>query len=700
MSAAFGVDCGAGDSPKGVRRYAVAGLPVLVGIAIQVALAPHPNLTIPLLISLLAVIVTANLAGRAPALLATAASFLVDWYFFAQPRLSFALPNAPDVWRLAAFAAAGTAISLLSHRLSGTRRLPRLALLLASSLFLVIVAALVWFDFTNSRAAESSVEHTYQVLNASQLLFSTIEDVDSRQRGYLLTGEQQFLDRYRELASAEPAALQQLRDLAKDNAAQQARLADLQRLVNARILELEEGISARRNQGMQAGIDAVQAGESAHLMRDIRSVLAALEADEHGLLTQHTHAAVAEAARTRGALTMGAAGLVALLIFAGVVIESDVGKLSASEQILRRHADLLDKTPEPIIVWQLGGVIEYWNHGAEELFGFSCQQAVGRILNELLQPIHPLGISAIEELLVRDGAWIGELVHRIDGREIVVQSRIALVTELNGRKIALQANRDITREKQAREEIQKLNGQLEERVKESSAQLLASDKELEAFAYSVSHDLRAPLRGIDGWSLALLEDYGPALAPEALQYLERVRTESQCLRLLTNDLLTLARLSRVELRHEQVDLTSLARAISGRLREVESKRALDFVIEDGISAAGDSHLLDIALSNLMSNAVKFTAPRSQALIEFGQTKMNEERAFYVRDNGVGFDMAYAGGLFGTFQLSHKYTEFPGTAIGLATAQQVLRRHGGRIWADAQPNQGATFYFTVGTEASG
>jgi K+-sensing histidine kinase KdpD len=177
MSAAFGIDCRAGDSPKGVRRYAVAGLPVLVGIAIQVALAPHPNLTIPLLISLLVVIVTANLAGRAPALLATAASFLVDWYFFAQPRLSFALPDAPDVWRLAAFAAAGTAISLLSHRLSGTRRLPRLALLLASSLFLVIVAALVWFDFTNSRAAESSVEHTYQVLNASQLLFSTIEDV-------------------------------------------------------------------------------------------------------------------------------------------------------------------------------------------------------------------------------------------------------------------------------------------------------------------------------------------------------------------------------------------------------------------------------------------------------------------------------------------------------------------------------------------
>ena len=415
---------------------------------------------------------------------------------------------APDVWRLAAFAAAGTAISLLSHRLSGRRRPPRLALLLASSLFLVIVAALVWFDFTNSRAAESSVEHTYQVLNASQLVFSTIQDADSRQRGYLLTGEQQFLDRYRELASAEPAALQRLRNLTQNNAAQQARLADLQRLVNARMIQLEQGISARRSQGMQAGIDAVRAGESAHLMRDIRATLAALEAEEHRLLSQRTHAAAAQAARTREALGMGTAGLVALLIFAGIVIESDVGKLRASEQTMRRQADLLDKARGPIIVWQLGGVIEYWNHGAEELFGFTCQQAVGRMHNDLLQPIHPLGISAIEELLVRDGAWSGELTHRIDGREIIVQSRMTLVTDPDGRKTVLKTNRDITREKQAQEEIQQLNRHLEQRVKDRTAQLEASNKELESFVYSVSHDLRAPLRGIDGWSLALLEDYG------------------------------------------------------------------------------------------------------------------------------------------------------------------------------------------------
>ena len=571
--------------------------------------------------------------------------------------------------------------------------------MLAASLFLVIVAAIAWFDFASAREAERSVEHTYQVLNASQLLFSTIQDADSRQRGYLLTGEPQYLSRYRELIAEEAADMRELRSLTRDNPAQRRRLAELGRAVDARLAQLGQGISARREQGIQAAIETVRAGEGAHLMRDIRDILAALEAEEHRLLSQRTQAAAAEADRTRWVLAMGTALLVSLLIFAGVIIESDVGKLQVSERMLRRQADLLDKAPGPIIVWQLGGAIEYWNRGAEDLFGITAQQAVGRIHDDLLHPLHPLGMPAVQQELERDGEWRGELTHVVDGREIVAESHMTLVTEPDGRRTVLKTNRDITEEKRAQEEIRRLNQDLEERVRDRTAQLEASNKELETFAYSVSHDLRAPLRGIDGWSLALLEDYGPQLDPNARQYLERVREETQRMGRLIDDLLKLSRLTRVELQRQSVDLTSLARAIACRLREADTRRGMDFIIQDGLAAGGDTRLLEIVLSNLLGNAVKFTGPRAQARIEFGQGRHRDQLAFYVRDNGVGFDMAYAGTLFGAFQRLHKYSEFPGTGIGLATAQRVLQRHGGRIWAEARPDEGATFYFTIGTEAS-
>jgi PAS domain S-box-containing protein len=684
----------------GIRRHAVAGLAVLAGIGIQAALNPSPSLVIPLLVSLLAVIVTVYFAGRGPALFATGASLLASCYFFAYPRFSFAVAATGDRWSLAIFTGCGIGVSLLSHRLSRTRHFPRVALMLASSLLLFIVALLVWFDFQSSREAEGWVEHSYQVLNASQLLFSTIQDADSRQRGYLLTGEQPYLDRYRELMSGEPAAMQKLRNLVRDNPAQQTRMLELERAVDARMTQLEQGISARREQGIEAAVDVVRGGEGAHLMRDIRTILPALEAEEYRLLNQRTQAAAAQAARTRGALAGGTALLVVLLIFAGVVIERDVSKLRDSERMLRRQADLLDKAQGPIIAWQLGGAIEYWSHGAEELYGLSRREALGSSYEDLLHPTNSPGIVDIQELLQRDGNWNGELTHAIGGRQIVVESRMTVVRAPDGRKTVLNANRDITEEKRAQQEIRQLNRKLEQRVKDRTVQLEATNHELEAFAYSVSHDLRAPLRGIDGWSLALLEDYGPQLDSEGRQYLERVRSETQRMGLLIDDLLTLSRLTRLELRHESVDLTVLARTIECRLREAEPNRSMDFIIQDGLTTVGDAHLLDIALSNLLSNAVKFTGLRAVARIEFAQTRGEHELAFYVRDNGVGFDMAYANTLFGAFQRLHKSSEFPGTGIGLATAERVLRRHGGRIWADARPDAGATFYFTIGTERSG
>jgi P-type Cu+ transporter len=249
-------------------------------------------------------------------------------------------------------------------------------------------------------------------------------------------------------------------------------------------------------------------------------------------------------------------------------------------------------------------------------------------------------------------------------------------------------------QKEAEEEIRRLNQTLEQRVQERTAQLEAANKELEAFSYSVSHDLRAPLRGIDGWSLVLLEDYAGKLDEQGRQSLNRVRAETQRMGQLIDDLLQLSRVTRSEMRPTTADLSALALTIATRLRESQPDRPVEFLIQDGLQATGDAGLLEAALTNLLHNAWKFTGKRPAARIEFGRMENEGASVFFVRDNGAGFNPAYAQKLFAPFQRMHRSSEFPGTGIGLATVQRIIRRHGGRIWAEAQVDQGATFFFTL------
>lgn len=241
---------------------------------------------------------------------------------------------------------------------------------------------------------------------------------------------------------------------------------------------------------------------------------------------------------------------------------------------------------------------------------------------------------------------------------------------------------------------------VETQIKGMNTELLATNKELEAFSYSVSHDLRAPLRSIDGFSLALLDDYAEKLDEDGRDYLHRVRAATQRMGILIDDLLGLSRVTRTEMRLEKTDLGAIAQSVALDLQKTEPDRRVEFRIEEGLEAIVDSHLIRITLDNLLGNAWKFTSKRKSACIEFGRTLCDGKLTYYIRDNGAGFNPAYANRLFGAFQRLHDKSDFPGTGVGLATVQRIIHRHAGRIWAESAVDRGATFYFTLSDTTQG
>jgi PAS domain S-box-containing protein len=361
----------------------------------------------------------------------------------------------------------------------------------------------------------------------------------------------------------------------------------------------------------------------------------------------------------------------------------------SDEQRLQLAA-IVESSGDAILALGVDGSVRSWNRGAESLFGYPAEEAIGKSLTLLLPP----GCQAEELALIArlpEGnpvAPFEAVRRRKNGSDVDVSVTVSPIRDSHGALAgASMVARDIAERKRAGVAVQRARDAAE-----------AANRELEAFSYSVAHDLRAPLRAIDGFSQVLLEDHGATLDAPARELLQRVRRGAQHMGQLIDGLLGLGRLTRAELRSEPVDLSALALAAAERLRASQRGRVVEFAIGDGIVDSGDRALLGAVLDNLLGNAWKFTRNQARARIEFGSTTEQGRPVYFVRDNGAGFDMAFASKLFGVFQRFHTASEFEGTGIGLATVQRIVQHHGGRVWAEAKVGAGACFYFTLGERA--
>lgn len=423
----------------------------------------------------------------------------------------------------------------------------------------------------------------------------------------------------------------------------------------------------------------------------------------------------------------------------GEKLEDTIREVGEAEERIRGLAAVVDSAQDPIISVDLEGRVKTWNAGAVRLLGYTAAEMVGQSIMRLVPESRQEEARAHYARLLQEGsaATFESVRTTKDGRVVDVSISLSPLRGAGGKVVGLSAIlRDIGARKQAEEEVERLNrklqsrldelksaqdalrdrnrdlelsqqaletersrylrlnAELEQRVRERTAALEAANRELEAFSYSVSHDLRAPLRSINGFSRAVLEEYGDKLDEQGSRYLHYAHEASLRMGRLIEDLLELSRVARGELRRRTVDLSALAALVMADLRQAQPDREADVKIAPGLVACGDEGLLRIVLENLLGNAWKFTSKRPNARIEMGSLLSNGRLAYFVKDNGAGFNPQHAARLFGVFQRLHSQDEFPGTGVGLATVKRILARHGGEVWAEGKVEEGATFYFTL------
>jgi PAS domain S-box-containing protein len=386
-------------------------------------------------------------------------------------------------------------------------------------------------------------------------------------------------------------------------------------------------------------------------------------------------------------------------VIGAVVTFIDITERRNAEEALKKSEEkwrsITKNSPDHIMLLDLAGNIQFINRTVSDL---NIEQVLNTpVYNYLPQEYRKPMKECLDKVETTKKADAFDAVYRdVNGNHDHFESRVGPVFDADNVVGFTVSSRNVTARKQAEIELKKHQERLEELVEARTAELLSLNRELEAFSYSVSHDLRGPLRSIDGFSKLLLDDYNDTLDENGIDYINRVRNACQRMGVLIDDLLALSKVSRYELQRNSLDLSDLTRQIVNDLRDTDSNRSVELVVAPGMKANADAHLVRIVMENLLTNAWKYTQNRPNAIIEFNSITQKGNGTFFVRDNGVGFDMQYAANLFKPFHRLHSETDYPGSGIGLATVERIIKRHGGKVWAESEIGKGSTFYFTLET----
>jgi PAS domain S-box-containing protein len=553
--------------------------------------------------------------------------------------------------------------------------------------FLIIIAAASYLSEGKSARTFQSMSHTQRVLNDLEEVLLGMSDVETSSRGYVASGVETFLGPYESGTVKTKAALEKLRRELEKDPEQKSLLQAVEPLMGRKLEYCGELNELRRSQGLEIAARKMARAEGKRIMDQIRALIGKMEAVETQRLNQSTARAGNAARNTMLIVLFGALISVTTVGIAGFLVSRDFTERKRVEEERDRIWSL---SRDLLGIATFGGYFKVVNPAWTAVLGLEPKEVTTHPFIDLVHPDDRERTTAEAGKLAegketirfenryrcKDGGyrWISW-----GARSVVEQGLIYAV------------GRDVTEERRAKDEVETLNADLEARA----AQLATANKELEAFSYSVSHDLRAPLRHIDGYAARLVKVAGEKLDEKSRRYLQTISDAAKEMGQLIDDLLLFSRMGRMELQQGVVELSELTEGVIQTLGAETQSRKIRWTRGELPAIAGDGAMLKQVMINLLSNAVKYTRPRDVAEIEIGCTSQTEkEVVLFVKDNGVGFEMEYVNKLFGVFQRLHRVSEFEGTGIGLANVRRIVQRHGGRTWAEGAVDRGATFYFSI------
>jgi len=708
-------------SHRWIIRYAAAVGAVATAFLVYEALSQLVGGQLPTYITFYPTVMSvALLAGLGPGLLATATAALIADYFLLYPIGQFAVMNLRDAVSLALFTGMGVFMSVVAElyrraRLRAASQEEQIARLdeqkvlrqhalerfligggfILALAILAVIALKIHQNMTAGAQADVRMSHTRSVIQELDLLLSGLQEAETGQRGYLITGREEYLQDYNKAVTQIGSMLDSLDHLTRDDRVLRPYLSYVEPLVRDKLAELKQTIDLRRSRGFQAALAVVSTDRGKAVMDEIRRRIDESRTKEQSLLREHIAAEEIRAGGTTKALIAG--GLLSAIILSTVFLflmrentrrrVAEAGMLryqdNLQELVASRTAELARANEqlerEVHEHKQVRETLRQLNAELEKRVG--AQTAEIRRTNESLEQRIAERTTELQaankSLLDSRRATLNLMEDAVIARTRAEEANVELQREVNERK---RAERDLEEKRLA--------------LERKAAELAAVNKELETFSYSVSHDLRAPIRHIAGFVELLHKNAAVTLDEKNKHYLGVIAESTKLMGKLIDDLLSFSRTGRTGINPQKVDTNELVRSTIYGLGSETRERAIDWDIASLPEVYADPILLKLVWTNLVSNALKFTRRCEKARIEINAEEKNGESIFRVKDNGVGFDMKYQNKLFAIFQRLHRPEDFEGTGIGLANVQRIVHLHGGKVWAEGVPGEGATFYFTI------